>query len=498
MGVSKCFVVPLAYIKPCMKRLLFLVFITLSLSSFSQKKMRVFMDSKQYYAPSIGNYLELQFEFDALSLNFTGHENGLIGEVVVNIEILQQGKSLKVDGYRLASPHMRDSILENFYDVRRFALSPGTYDIRVQFFDANSDDEGLSATVPVKVNDLGAKTALSPIQLVEYAWKSDNVESPFFKSGLEILPRISNYYPQDLSFVPFYLEAYQTNNMNRNIFGVRQRIIDTESDEELEQFTNFYRYDTSSITPILKNLDISNLYTGRYKLELAIIDENMTEVHSTSTLIERTKEKEIDLLAENVVLDPNFEKSIGLDSSLYYLGSLIPIAKAETQRIILQTLGEKDAQKAMTTIQSFWVATSGKVNAYDEWMRYKTQVQLVEKLYHTNFQDGYETDRGRVYLQYGSPTNMVQREQSASEYPYEIWQYNKIGRFSNKRFVFYNPDLIGNNYRLLHSDMIGEIRNNNWPLALNQRNTTNGNVDNPNGNVQQHYGGMSNDLFRQY
>lgn len=456
------------------------------------------MDSKQYFAPSIGNYLELQFEFDALSLNFTGHEGGLIGEVLVNIEILKDSKSIKTDGYRLASPHMRDSIVENFYDVRRFALEPGEYQIRVNFFDANSEDDGLKATVPVRVVDLGIGTSISPIQLVEYAWKSENYESPFYKSGLELLPRISNYFPQDLSFVPFYLEAYNTHQMSRSIFGVRQRIIDTETDLELEQFTNFYRYDTNQVTPILKNLDITNLYTGRYKLELSIIDENMAEVKTTSTLIERTKEQEIDLLAENVVLDPNFEKSIGIDSALYYLGSLIPISKAETQRILLQTLGEKDAQKAMTTIQTFWVATSGKVNAYDEWIRYKSQVQLVEKLYHTNFQDGYETDRGRVYLQYGSPTNMIQRETSSSEYPYEIWQYNKIGRFSNKRFIFYNPDLIGNNYRLLHSDMIGEIRNNNWPLALNQRNSTNGNVDDPNSGVQKQYGGMSNDLFRQY
>lgn len=456
------------------------------------------MDSKQYHAPSIGNYLELQFEFDAISLNYEGKDGGLAGEVIVNIEVLENAKTVKLDSYRLATPLMRDSILENFYDVRRYALTPGEYQIRVNFFDALSDDEGLKATVPIKVWELGGKTRLSPIQLVEYAWKSENVESPFYKSGLEILPRISNYFPEDLSFVPFYLEAYQTNTMKRNIFGVRQRIIDTETDLEMDIFTEFYRYDTSAITPILKNIDISNLFTGTYKLELALIDENMNVVHSTQTTIERTKERDLEMKLDELVLDPNFETSIGKDSALYYLGSLIPIAKAETQRIILRTLAEKDSDKAMTTIQAFWVATSGKASSYSDWMRYKAQVQLVEKLYHTNFQDGYETDRGRVYLQYGSPTNMVQREQSASEYPYEIWQYNKIGRFSNKRFIFYNPDLLGNNYQLLHSDMVGELRNNNWPLALNKRNTTNGNVDNPNSNVQQHYGGMSNDLFRQY
>jgi hypothetical protein len=126
------------------------------------------------------------------------------------------------------------------------------------------------------------------------------------------------------------------------------------------------------------------------------------------------------------------------------------------------------------------------------------QVQLVERLYANNFQEGFETDRGRVYLQYGSPTNIIQREVSSTEYPYEIWQYNKIGQFSNRRFIFYNPDLVNNAYRLLHSDMLGELKNPAWPQMLNSRNSTKGNIDDPNSGVQEHWGGNSNDLFRQY
>lgn len=79
-------------------------------------------------------------------------------------------------------------------------------------------------------------------------------------------------------------------------------------------------------------------------------------------------------------------------------------------------------------------------------------------LYGNNFQDGFETDRGRVYLKYGAPSTHVVRENSPSEYPYEIWTYNKIGKYSNKRFVFYNPDLTNGAYRLLHSDVLGELK----------------------------------------
>ena len=86
---------------------------------------------------------------------------------------------------------------------------------------------------------------------------------------------------------------------------------------------------------------------------------------------------------------------------------------------------------------------------------------------------------------------------SDSEYPYEIWRYNKIGAFSNKRFVFYNPDLVNKTYRLLHSDMIGELKNQAWPQELSKRNTRNGGVDNPNSNVIDKWGENSMDDYRQ-
>jgi hypothetical protein len=84
------------------------------------------------------------------------------------------------------------------------------------------------------------------------------------------------------------------------------------------------------------------------------------------------------------------------------------------------------------------------------------------------------------------------------EYPYEIWIYDKIGRFSNRRFIFYNPNLVNNAYTLLHSDMIGELKNDAWPQELSKRNTRLGGVDNPNAHVIDKWGQNAQDDFRQY
>jgi len=175
----------------------------------------------------------------------------------------------------------------------------------------------------------------------------------------------------------------------------------------------------------------------------------------------------------------------------------LPIAKAAENRNIRELLKSKDAGSIRKYLQAFWNQTAPG-NAYNAWIQYKQQVLYVQSLYKTNFQKGYETDRGRVYLQYGAPSISNLKEGSPSEYPYEVWFYNKIGKFSNRRFIFYNPDLTNNAYRLLHSDLIGEVKNPGWSQVLSRRNTVNGTVDDPNLFNSRSWGQNSNDLFRQY
>jgi len=172
------------------------------------------------------------------------------------------------------------------------------------------------------------------------------------------------------------------------------------------------------------------------------------------------------------------------------------MAKPAEIKNILTIIKTKNEANARKLIQGFWIATSG-TNAYDSWLKYKEQVVYVEHLYKNNYQAGYETDRGRVYLQYGAPTSVIQRETTSNEYPYEIWQYNKIGKYSNRRFIFYNPDLVSTSYRLLHSDMIGEMKNPSWQQVLTSRNTPHGNIDTPNQNVNSTFGD-SDYYFKQY
>lgn len=484
-----------------MKFLTLFVLLTLSFgSAFAQgkkdKKLRAYLDHKQFYAPGLGNYVEFHLQFAGYSINYKGKDDGLIGEVGIRVDVKQGDKSIQSDAYRLETPFMKDSIVEDFYDIRRFALSPGEYTLDIELMDMNSSAESIKATQSFTVEEYGDAISISDLEVAEVAGTGDE-SSMFYKSGYNIIPRLSTFYPEELNTIPVYFELYNTNQLEDSVFAIRQTLVNAMSGVQLDQFTAFSRHKTSNVVPIIKRLDISEVPTGKYIVSYTLINRNMTELSTQSYTFERSNDRLSTILKEDIILDPAFQESMTDDSVEYYLESLIPIARPNEVRNIIKIAKAKDNAESREHIQLFW-ATTAPGAAYESWMKYKAQVQLVEKLYANNFQEGFETDRGRVYLQYGSPTNIIRRDNNPSEYPFEIWIYNKIGVFSNRRFVFYNPDLVNNAYRLLHSDMVGELKNPSWQRDLSRRNTTNGDIDNPNAGTNNDFGGNADEYYRQY
>jgi len=153
---------------------------------------------------------------------------------------------------------------------------------------------------------------------------------------------------------------------------------------------------------------------------------------------------------------------------------------------------------------NFWKSRNDK-DPQLMWLEYYKEVMKVNKEFGTYGLKGYDTDRGRVYLQYGPPDQRTKADVEPSAYPYEIWEYNSLydkslaltypdNKQSNKKFVFYNPDLVTNKYTLIHSTAQGEINNVRWELLIHKRDTQSNNLDNE--TVPEHFGGNADDNYR--
>ena len=75
---------------------------------------------------------------------------------------------------------------------------------------------------------------------------------------------------------------------------------------------------------------------------------------------------------------------------------------------------------------------------------------------------GWRTDRGRVYLRYGPPDEVLKRPQAGATQPYEVWKYT---RSRNRKFVFLDRTGLGN-YQLIYTDERREPSLPNWESLL--------------------------------
>ncbi len=466
------------------------------LSNAQTGKLKAYIDQKTYFSPESGSYAEIHLQFVGYTFQYKPVDGGLQTNVAISLFVENGVDTVFRDAYMLQSPVMRDSIIEDFFDLARIPLKPGRYMVNILLQDAVSMADPLTGKIELEVPNYTNTVAISDVMVAEVATPTTEI-TPFSKSGYDILPRISNFYPTDLVTIPYYLEVYHSDLMNDTIFALRQKVIETTTNKEVSGYTHYTKLRNAPVVPALKKLDISKLPSGSYRLELAVVDrKNSLHGNVTNYYFDRVNELEQNVNVDEIILDPSFQASISDDSIAYYLGSLIPIARPAEAKNILATLKKGDKEMARKHLQQFWLQTAGN-NASNAWKDYKKQVMLAQQLYATNFQDGYETDRGRVFLQYGPPNSIVTRANNPTEYPYEIWHYYKIKVYSNKRFVFYNPDLVTNNYQLLHSDLIGELQNYRWQQALAKRTSPNQDIDDPNDGNNSHYGGNSNYYYRQ-
>ena len=95
----------------------------------------------------------------------------------------------------------------------------------------------------------------------------------------------------------------------------------------------------------------------------------------------------------------------------------------------------------------------------------------VNKLFSSTGTPGYQSERGFIYLRYGQPSDVITVENEQGSLPYEIWQYNTLERtnhrsMANAVFLFYRPNQMTSEFKLLTSNVTEEVQNAGWRSFL--------------------------------
>lgn len=451
------------------------LFLLFAQFTFGQR-LRMIADHCNFYHPQAGHFTEIYLQFLAGSLHYSDSTvTPRYGEVEVQLILSQGEKIAAFDKYKVRTEPNEDGSFEDFYSVKRFSTKPGTYTLELVLIDRFNPKDTIAYSREIQVQELDSDLIFSDIELVESLRKSDQTSS-FTKNGMEIIPRLSSYYPVDTDKLIFYAELYNTHLLGDTAkLALKYYIADARTKKPVGEFMGIKRLKPSPVIPLAYSFVISDLVSGEYALTLELLNEDGQVLRDMRMRIDRFNPKLEDLYAdtEETVLDPFFKKELRGDSILYYLESLIPIAGRIEQANILKVLDRNDTLVAQKYFQGFWKKTD-LVNPTEAWLKYKKVVLTVQRDYGSSIIPGFRSDRGRVFLTYGPPDAVVSRPNDPGEYPYEIWQYYKIEQFSNKRFIFYNPMVVGNDYQLLHSDMPGELNNTRWRQELARGTTPSG------------------------
>lgn len=475
------------------------VVILVTFSQVLQAGLKAYLSYSTFSAPQTGPYIETYLTVIGQSIIYKKNANGKFQGIVEVSLVFKQNDSIKnARKYNLHSKEVDDTTrsLENFIDQQRFSLPNGAYDFEIEIKDKNRNALPYNWTEKISINYVTDKIVVSDIELLESYTKSAT-QSILTKSGYDLVPYVSDFYPDNFNRLAFYCEIYNT----KRVLGESERVVvnyyiqSAETMAAMNDFGSFSTQKTESVNVLLSSFIISNLPSGNYFLVVEVKDKNNLVLASKKKAIQRMN-KSIrlnmqDLTAVNT-LNSFVAGMANKDSLIDNIKSLRPIATDAEKAFIDENISRSKPELLQQFFLNFW-KTRNEAYPGSEWKKYYAEVRKVNANFSAINIKGYDTDRGRVYLQYGPPDSRITSDSEVGAYPYEMWQYFKLKSQTSRIFVFYNPDFVSSNYKLLHSDALGELNNPNWQTMLHKGNPQNSDPNFP--STDDYYGNRSNQNY---
>lgn len=408
-------------------------------------------------------------------LNYRRGPSGLQGTTAMTLVINDSTRNFLADRTDFNTPVLADSLqrFQIFASSRLVALPPGKYRADIILFDALSADTARERiSFSFFVPDVAAAGGLSDLILLEASG---------MKSGLPVLQqptgafRTSDFFARTDSLLSFYGETYGiTRLLEKGMpFISRIRVLDQNSGKSHDEYGRLKRCISGSFPSIRMDINIRDLPSGNYSLIWDLIDSSGRILTRSLRPFKRSNqgvERAGNTLETGAV---QAELLAATEEEARHLtASLLPVSTRSEQATI-EYLRKKGTREEIARYQQEFWERRDKANPRKPFLVYRERIQTADTRYSTQTMKGYQTERGRVYLQYGKP-DIVENEysdrnrkamQNLNTVPYEVWYYYTLEtpvKQNDVMFVFVQQNRGNANYRLLHSSGIGEVRNTEW------------------------------------
>jgi GWxTD domain-containing protein len=485
-----------------MKKIYISLVLVLFAFQIDAKNLQAYLSYATFYSPSDGSYIETYLSVVGKSVEFIKNSNGKF-QATVQISMVFKKDDIIKDFKKidLLSPEIDDtaSIDFTFMDQQRFPLPDGNYDVEIQLLDKNaSNAKAYSTTESLEISYPRDTVCVSGIQLVESYKETTDTKSILSKNGYDLVPFTINYYPSSIKSLTFYAEVYNSDTVFKSDekFVIYYYIEAYETGKTLNDYYKFKKETPKKVIVVFSEFDISNLPSGNYNLVVDVRDKENKSIAYNEMFFQRNNPDAQfnmqDIAALNTA-NTFVDQITSMDTLKDFIKSTYPVSTQTEKLFAESSMKTADLKTLQQYFLNFWINRNAS-DPQKAWSEYYIEVQKVNKEYGSIIKKGYETDRGRVYLQYGPPNTVTESVSDPSSYPYEIWHYYTLASQKNRKFVFYLPDLVTNDYELIHSDAFGEVYDPSWQMKLTERNTITNDPYQTKGS--DYYGGDSNEYYK--
>lgn len=453
-------------------------FMLLSLSLFfvitklnAQKlETNVLARSCVFYHPHEGNYVETYFSIPTDAVRY--HKNKYYqyeAAVEVQIFVMDGANVSSFDKYKLNFPVASDtsSLNQMVFEQKRLMMpdKASTLELKItDVYDSTNVFYSTESILPMLAN----MVQVSDIEFVD-SYNKNVTNKIFEKNKIEIIPYTINFFPSSVDTLRFYGEIYQTlSKLGTEPFLVTYSIRANNSDKQLASYYQYDKFTGQEVISFLKEFPINELPSGNYNLVVEVRSKSNELIAQKKTFFQRTNKVAVNYY-DNISLvniTGTFVDTYSDEQLNYFLAVIRPRASSDEIKLIESLTPRVDSDMKKKFLYNFWLERN-LADPYAEWLAYLKLVQQVNDNFGTTSKEGYRTDRGRVYLQYGPPSDRLLSVNESGAYPYEIWFYNQLpDKQTQIGFAFYEPSMVTNDYVLLHSNARGELHDERWKIKI--------------------------------
>jgi len=453
-----------------MKKLLLSFAFLLIFSGLSFGKLNLVIDYATFFSPPEQAFIEFYLSINGNSMDYMLKENDKLQARVEITYLVEKGEEVvSFKKFVLNSPEYAEGDQKmEIIDSKKIAVPQGEYTFTIIARDLVSGEKIENTQKLEAIHYPEGEINISDILLARTITPTEE-ESDFNKNGYEVIPNFVHYYRSNQDQLPFYFEIYNSDRVlgEGEDFLMEFSIVDQSTNTIASNLRSFQKLKGAEVIPIMNTLNVSDLYNGKYDLVVHVKNKSNEILASQKVSLRKYSDLTSFNQAsiENTFVEKFTEKAILKE----HLRSLQPISSAEEIEFTKNQLKYNDIELMKKYFYNFW-KTRNPEKPEQAWIAYQEELKITDQEFGYGGIRGYQTDRGRVYLQYGRPNSIQDVPFDGDTQPYTIWQYFKLKGLNNRRFIFYSPsnEMLG--YQVLHSNVPGEINDPNWQLKLIDKN----------------------------